>query len=207
MSIVLQLKVKKTKPVLRGINHYWSIIMERHRQGQPFTRRGIDAASNSDLASIRDFIRRLERAGLIERVGVEASGEIMFRPLIVQSAAPRVRRDGTVIESQPATRCMWNLMRAPMARQGFTYRDLVHWGSTDETPISVQTAKSYIKSLNAAGYLIELQTGNGHRPSTWRLDPKMNTGPAAPMILRTKMVYDPNRAEVYGPAVADEGQP
>lgn len=207
MPIVLHLKVNKGKAVLRGIDHYWSIIMDRDREGLTFSPRDIDGASNGDFASVRDFVRRLEAAQFIERAGENDRGEPIYRPLVRQSAAPRVRRDGTVIESQPATRCMWNTIRGPVARQGFTYRDLVHWGSTDETAISPWTAKSYIKTLHAAGYLIEVQKGNARHPSVWRLNPGMNTGPAAPMILRTKLVYDPNRSEVFGPAQADEVQP
>ncbi|PZR89670.1 MAG: hypothetical protein DI537_20715 [Stutzerimonas stutzeri] len=208
MSIVLFLKTDKKKRILRGADHFWSVVMERHRAEKTFSIRDIDNGSNSGSGAIRDFVARLEKAGLIELVqpaSMVADNE--YRPLVVQSTAPRVRRDGTVIESAPATRCMWNLMRGPMGRGGFTYRDLVHWAQTDETTIAPGTAKSYIKQLSTAGYLLQLDAGRPGTPATWRLDPGMNSGPHAPMILRTKVVFDPNRQEVFGPAQAEEVSP
>lgn len=208
MSTLLALNMKvQGKPVLRGIDHYWSVIMERHRAGEPFTVRDIDLAANANKASVRDFVRRLERAKLIERIGATEGGAGIFRPLVVQSAAPQVRRDGTVIESLPANQCMWNMMRGPLARAGFTWRDLVAWSQTDETRIKPLTAKAYIKTLSAAGYLTAVQPGKGSKPAIWRLLPHMTTGPAAPKILRTKMVYDPNKNTVVNPVTADEVQP
>ncbi|MFT4162827.1 hypothetical protein [Shinella sp.] len=207
MSLVLALKVRKGKVPQRGNDHFWSVIMERHRAGQSFSVRDIDAASDARITTIRDFVQRLVKAGLVEEAEAAAvATDTRYRPLVIQSAAPRVRRDGSMIESQPATRCMWNLMRGPVGRAGFTYRDLVAWSQTDETPISVHTAKSYIKLLRAAGYLIQVDPGKPGTPATWRLDPLMNTGPRAPMILRTRLVYDPNRQEVFGPAEAEEVQ-
>lgn len=209
MSLVLPLAMKKNgKRVLRGNDHFWSVIMERHHAGKTFSVRDIDLASCVYDATVRDFVRRLDKAGLIELVEAHpAAVDNRYRPLVIQSAAPRVRRDGTVIESQPATRCMWNLMRGPVGRNGFTYIDLVRWSQTDETPISPNSAKSYIRFLSTAGYLIQLDPGKPGTPATWRLNPAMNTGPQAPMILRTKLVYDPNRQEVFGPAEAEEVLP
>lgn len=205
MSIVLSLKLDKGKRILRGHEHFWSVIMERHRAGQTFTRRDIDLASNGAFWSIKEYLCRLEAAKLIERVSISgAKKEVSYRPLIMQARAPRVRRDGTVIESLPATQCMWNYIRGSAGRQGFTFRDLVQWASTDETRISVPYARGYIHMLNVAGYLIELQKGNAHRPTTWRLAPEMNTGPKAPMILATKIVFDANKHEVVGPSNAEE---
>lgn len=207
MSIILALKIQKGKTVLRGHDHFWSVIMDRHARGETFSPRDIDGASNGHDPAVRDFVRRLERAGLLEVVKKASSHrETQYRPTVIQSRAPRVRRDGSMIESQPGTRCMWNLIRGPMGRQGFTFRDLVNWAATDETKISVETAKAYIKTLKKAGYLQVLHAGKPGAPATLRLIPSMNTGANAPMILRTKLVYDPNRDEVMGPAEAEEAQ-
>lgn len=208
MSIILNLKLadknKPKRPVLRGHEHFWSVIMERHRAGCTFSAQDIDDASNASDSTVRDFVRRLVAGGLVELVEPGAHPiHHRYRPLIVQSAAPRVRRDGSVIESLPASQCMWNLMRGPLGSKGFSYRDLMHWGRTDETTITASYAKSFIKLLHRAGYLIQLDAGNPRKPATWRLAPKMNSGPRAPMILRTKLVYDPNRLEVVGPAEAE----
>lgn len=205
MSLVLALKVRKGGAPRRGNDHFWSVIMDHHRAGTTVSVREIQNASDDANGAVRDFVMRLEKAGLVERVApAPLAVDVAYRPLVIQSAAPRVRRDGSIIESQPATRCMWNLMRGPVGRGGFTYRDLVHWGQTDETPISTNTAKSYIQMLRGAGYLLQVDPGKPGTPATWRLDPAMNTGPQAPMILRTKLVFDPNRQEVFGPAEAEE---
>lgn len=206
MSIILSLKMaSKGKPVLRGHDHFWSVIMERHRAGQTFSVRDIDLASNTAIETVRDYVRRLEKARLIE--AVEASPTFVdtrYQPQVIQSASPRVRRDGTVIESQPATQCMWNMMRGPVGRNGFTYLDIVRCSQTDETSITTATARSYIQMLAAAGYLIVITAAKPRTPGLWKLDPKMNTGPQAPMILRTKVVFDPNRQEVFGSSEAEE---
>lgn len=211
MSLVLALKVQKGKRVLRGNDHFWSVVMDRHRAGQDFSIRDIDGASNARETTVRDFVHRLRDAGLIEVVtSAPVASDIRYRPLVIQSAAPRVRRDGTVIESLPATRCMWNLIRGPVGRSGFTYRDLVSWSQTDETVISANTARGYIQKLLGAGYLIVIDPGKAGTPgtpATYRLDAAMNTGPQAPMILRTRLVFDPNRQEVFGPAEAEEVSP
>jgi len=200
------LKVQNGKQPLRGNDHFWSVIMEHHRAGLTFSIRDIDGASNArDIATVRNFVRYLHKAGLIEEVApAPLAIDVQYRALVIQSAAPRFRRDGTINESQPATRCMWNLIRGPVGRGGFTCRDLVHWSQTDDVAISLNTAKAYIKMLSAAGYLLRLDGGRRGTPGTWRLDPKMNTGPQAPMILHTKLVFDPNRQEVFGPAEATE---
>ena len=209
MGIVLALKVQKNgKRPLRGNDHYWSVIMERHRAGLTTSVGVIDGASNAARGSIRRFVCRLLKAGLIEEVErATSSGQAQYRPLVIQSSAPRFREDGTVIESQPGTRCMWNLIRGPIGRGGFSYVDLVHWAQTDETKIAVRTARGYIHMLFDAGYLILVERGRTGKPAIYRLNPAMNTGPKAPMILRTRLVYDPNRQEVFGPAEAEEVQP
>ena len=206
MPIVLKLTVDKHNP-MRGIDHYWSVIMRHELAGKTFTAKDIDGASRSRLDNIKDFLRRLLRAGLIERVGRNDNGELVYRALVRQEATPKVRRDGTVIESASGQKCMWNGMRSPMHRQGFTATDLAQWSSTDETRITVSTAKSYIKTLAKAGYLIEVRASTSRQQSIWRLAPGMNTGPLPPMILRTKSVFDQNKNQIVGPVVTEEVQP
>lgn len=205
MPILLSLKVDKGKRILRGINHFWSIIMDRHHAGQTFSIEDIDLASCVHLGTIRDYVRKLEKASLIEMVEpADTMLRCRYRPLVIQSDAPRVRRDGSMIESQSASRCMWNLMRGPTGREGFTYRDVVDYCQTDETPITVKSAKYYIQMLSAAGYLIKIDPGKPGTPATWKLDPAMNTGPRAPTILRNRLVFDPNRNDVVGEVEAEE---
>lgn len=205
MSIVLKLTAEKSAPPKRGIDHYWSVIMGRDLQGLPFSGRDIFEVSNTQRSDINDFLRRLEKAAVIERLAdIDERGEITYRAVVRQSATPKVRRDGTVVESASKQKCMWNTMRSPTSRQGFTATDIVIWGSTDETVIKLTAAKSYITMLAKAGYLTEIMKGSPGKLSMWRLAPDMNTGPLPPMILRTKLVFDQNRHSVMGPVVAEE---
>jgi hypothetical protein len=59
----------------------------------------------------------------------------------------------------------------------------------------------YATALRDAGYLIA--SGPKHRLS-FQLKPSMNTGPKAPRLLRTRMVFDPNRGVVAGEIVAEQ---
>jgi len=200
MPIFLPLAIKKGLPIRRGHDHYWSVIMDIADQGHPITVDGIHARSSADRRSIATFVRKLEKAGLIKPL---ASG-IGYQAVVKQSSAPRLRGDGTVIESQPARRCMWNYMRGPLARSGFSAVDLVNWSQTDETRIVLASANGYVRYLFDAGYLILLKAGKPGSPALYRLDPKMIKGPEAPMILQSKFVYDPNSKEIYGDATAEE---
>lgn len=209
MGIVLALKVQKNgKRPLRGNDHFWSVIMDRHQAGLTTSIRDVDGASNVTRLTVRNFMKQLAQAGLIEQAAPAASADtVQYRPMVIQSTAPRIRKDGTVIESQPATRCMWNLIRGPIGRGGFTAVDLVRWAQTDETTIALRTARAYVYKLLNAGYLILVEPGRTGKPAIYRLDPNMNTGPQAPMILRTRLVFDPNRQEVFGASEAEEVSP
>jgi hypothetical protein len=95
---------------------------------------------------------------------------------------------------------MWNYIR--MAPR-FDKRDLAKFASVEGVSITVQTAASFIKHLNAAGYLMVVQPGGPRHPQVYRLDPAKNTGPNAPMILSAKMVYDQNHDKIVGPIKAE----
>lgn len=209
MPIVLKLTAKKGKPVRRGIDFFWSVIQGFAATGQEFTLQDIHSVSDADRSDIRDFLNRLEKARLIERTdlavisarGVEAPA---YRILLRQSATPKVRRDGTLIEGATKQQCMWNAMRSSVTRSGFTARDISAFALRGATKISMVTARSYIQMLARAGYLIQLDKGGPARMATWRLAPDKNTGPLPPMILRTKLVFDQNRHEIIGDAIAEE---
>ncbi|MBA5777443.1 hypothetical protein H2509_13375 [Stappia sp. F7233] len=205
MGIVLKLSLAKGTSPKRGIDHFWSVIQAHELAGETFTRGDILRMSNARRRDVDDFFGRLEKAGLVEKVGERGPRpEAVYRATVRQTATPRVRRDGTVIESAGKQKCMWNAMRSGAHRQGFTAQDIALWGSTDETAISLASAQAYIKALSKAGYLIPLVKGKPGAPGIWRLAPDMNTGPLPPMILRTKVVFDQNRHELVGPVETEE---
>jgi hypothetical protein len=94
--------------------------------------------------------------------------------------APRLRRDGTELPST-AQQKMWLAMKIFKA---FSAADLAGCASTSGEDVPVVTAESYIRHLSGAGYLSSLGSG------VYRL--VNNTGGHAPMVQRTKVVFDPN---------------
>ena len=188
---------------MRGEDHYWSLMVEKSRDGNSFTVRDIFEQSNAHMDTIKEFTKRLVKGGFLEKAGTLPNRAEAYRVIKVQSVTPRVRRDGTVIEGVSATQGMWNAIRNTF-RTGFTVGDLVRWASTDETKITVRFAKAYVNQLVKAGYLIRLVTDGKAEDLMWRLDPAKNTGPLTPMILRAKIVFDQNRNEVVNAAEAEE---
>jgi hypothetical protein len=202
MSIVLKLTAKKGKPVLRGFDHYWSIMMDNAVTDASFGMADIFDRSKATKTDIMGFIRRLEKGGFLTRVPMTTP--VRWTVAIKQRATPKVRADGTVVVGATKQQAMWNTMRSPVSRSGFTSQDLSVWGSTDDIRIAKESAKSYIGLLAAAGYLVQLAPSGPNKLARWRLAPHMNTGPLPPMILRTKVVFDQNRHEVVGESTAEE---
>ncbi|QND45233.1 hypothetical protein HB780_05615 (plasmid) [Rhizobium lusitanum] len=202
MPLVLKLTAKKGKPVIRGSDHFWSVMMDHAVADDSFSIADIFGGSNTWKEDVKDFVRRLEKAGFIERVPLMSP--IRWKVQIKQRTTPKVRRDGTIVAGASRLQAMWNTMRSPVSRSGFTAQDIVAWGSTDELKIVKGTALNYITTLASAGYLIQLAPGNRHKLAIWRLSPGMNTGPLPPMVLRTKVVFDQNRHEVVGESIAEE---
>lgn len=199
MSIVLKLTASKGKPPKRGIDHYWSVMMDFAAEDKPFTIIDIFGLSNATRNDINDYVQRLLKAELIERVEIGSYGAVGYRALVRQSTAPKVRRDGTIIDGASRQQRMWNCMRRE--QHSFTSADIAVWGTTPHGAISRTTAKAYVLTLHRAGYLIQLDKGGPGVLASYRLAPDMNTGPLPPMILRTKAVFDQNRHQIIGSAV------
>lgn len=207
MSIVLKLQIGKAERIMRGNAHFWSVACALQAEHREFTVSAIDLASNADSGDIRKFIRSLVDAGYAERIddgeaspnGVSPAKR--YRLVRVQSECPRLGRSGSQGTGQ---RNMWNVLRGPLGRGGINARDLAAYGSTDATPVSIDSAKAYLKMLAGGGYLSCVVEGSPGRLAIWRLRPSMNTGPLPPMILRSKVVYDQNAEKVMGDAFAEE---
>lgn len=199
MLFNLKITADKNKSRLSGIDHFWSVMMEYEMKGQSFTVTDIQAFTKAGTPNIRtsinDFVKRLAKAGIVALVDEEAKS---YRIIERQSATPKVRRDGTILNGVSKNQAMWNYMRTNVGAHGFTAKDIVAWASTDDTKISIETAKSYVAVLAKAGYLIEVIKSSPGQLGMWRLAPDMNTGALPPMILRTKLVFDQNRYEVIG---------
>lgn len=204
MSIILKFEVPPGKPILRGNEHYWSVIRELDQAGS-WPIGDVHARTNGvDRSTVRDFVKRLVAGGFAEDAQDGTEAQPRFRLLKTPMAAPRLRRDGTVAAQGRSQVHMWNVIRGPMSREGFTFRDVALYGSTETLTVPPVTAKSYIQHLARAGYLLCVRKGRPRQPAVWRLKPAMNTGPKPPLILRSQIVFDQNRNEAIGPVDAEE---
>lgn len=208
MPAALRLIVAKTEPLLRGQEHFWKVARKLGEADRPFTAAELrELTEEPHDSTVTTFLRRLWKGGYLVRGKVRhLKGRKKEQEWHLHGAAPgelpRLADDGSRLSPVTAQGAMWNVMRGPAGRAGFTWRDLVAWGSTELLEIKANTAKSYIALLQRAGYLLLLDPGHPGTPATWKLRPAMNTGPKPPMILAAKLVYDQNRGKVTGPVIA-----
>lgn len=185
--------------------HIWEAIRER--------RTGITAGDLEkrfakkdvfiELGTIAEYARSLEKAGYIENVTPAGSpiGTPSMWNLVRDNGieAPRVKKDGSQVTIGLGTEAMWRSMRF---LTDFNSTELAGHASAGSEPVSVETAKTYIRFLFMAEYVEvvkparALGKGKGAIQARYRLVPGKYTGPRPPMIQRTKSVYDPNLGKV-----------
>lgn len=183
---------------------------EIRKSPDTFTVERVAHAAQMKLDAARCYVRGLARAGFLEVAAERVErGNSLFKaggkPMPTKhyrlvrdtgSEAPRVNRDGTLVAATTANQAMWTTLRICGA---VDYRLLALNASTPECKVEEETARSYLKALDAAGYLdviAERTYGAEAHAKQYRLKPHMNTGPKAPQVQRTKRVWDPNLAEV-----------
>jgi hypothetical protein len=175
----------------------WEIIRKR-RAG--FTQDDLKKESKVQDTIVRDYVRSLLNGGFISAVSVETVNALCGRKtyqLVRDNGveAPRVTRKGEEVVAGKANEAMWGTLRRMFKTDAVDYRQLAAFASTTSTPISEATAKTYVLLLAAAGYLVCVQPasrGQNAKPARYRLLPQMDSGRRAPMIQRTKVVFDPN---------------
>lgn len=202
MSAVLELR-EVGKTVRRGQLYWWDQIRQWGK-GATFTAADLDMSGLDRLDNIRDFIRKLERAGFIEWMNAEAELKRYDQKIYKVVKAPRnlppLTRDGQPGQQGRRQQNMWNTMRSAKT---FTKRSLADFASVEGLRITELSAASYIKTLKAAGYLNTVKEAAWRTPAVYRLDPRRNSGPNPPMILRSSMVYDQNSGELVEPILAE----
>ena len=140
--------------------------------------------------TLSHYLDALTRAGFI---GGSSTSRIL-RILRPQAEAPRLTQAGRPRVQATRQSYLWRGMK--MLRF-FTIDDLVVAVSSPELTITHAFAERYVVELAAAGYLISRTDDRG---TLYRMRPKMNTGPAAPQVLRARFVWDPNLGCVMGEA-------
>ena len=203
MPRVLRFEVPPGKVILRGNDHYWSVILDLHQRGEPWSVTDIANRTGAPVnrGAIQDFVQRLVAGGF---AAIEAGEPKRFRLLRTQIATPSLRRDGTPGNQGRGRAAMWNVLRGPMGRNGVTYQDLALYASTKTLTIQPTSARGYITHLARVGLLRCVREGKAGEPALWRA--RSNLGPLPPVIMRGHIVFDQNTGQAVGPVDATEVQ-
>jgi len=165
-----------------------------------FTQRELAEVVGGMEGAIEDYIKSLLAGKFITVIAEEAVGRLAKRRtyrLVRDNGveAPRVNKRGELVTQGRGTEAMWGTMRRMFSRPScdFNFRELAGFSSTASHAVLEETAKAYVLCLAAAGYLQETKpavAGRSAVPARYYL--KLDTGPRAPMIQRTRQVFDPN---------------
>ncbi len=170
------------------------------KQPKGFTQAQLAEFGKVSESIVKDYVKVLLTAGFIAVVDSESIGAICKRytyALVKDNGieAPRLTKSGDVVTQGSVNEAMWGTLRRVLKGQSFNYSELASFSSTVSKAVSAATAKTYVQTLAAAGYLECTHAavlGNRSQPARYRLKHEMESGPRAPMIQRTKQVYDPN---------------
>ncbi len=156
--------------------------------------------------AVRSYLQSLLRSGHVEVIaGAELFCEQTLRLIKdVGVEAPAITRQGEVSRQGQGGEAMWRTLRILGEVDARQLTD----NASVAAPITLWTAKTFIKWLYRAGYLQLVEAGHRGRLARYRLKPGMYTGPRPPMIQKGGAVFDPNLGEVvYRHAAETEGEP
>jgi len=171
------------------------------RKQRTFTTSSIEDKARVTEPSIRDYLKCLIAAGIVTCIdpggsrdehGQYTTGRYMLET-DVGSRTPRFRTDGVPVQQGAGQRNMWRTMR--MLGE-FDKRELLLAATTDETALAMGAVKSYLRFLTLAGYLCVATAAKPGKAARYRFIRARYTGPKAPMVQRSKAVWDPNIAAV-----------
>lgn len=196
------------KNLMEAIQPYQSprqrvwIAIRKNRE--EFTIRQVADLGQMKYDSARDFITGLKNAGIIAEIrreklpNMSKKIDLIYFQLVEDYGynAPSVDRKGNLLGKKATiNKAMWNTLR--ITKQAVNAIELAALSSTDDQIVSVETADSYLRFLNHAGYLkIAREAHHAVRKAKYQLLPHMNTGPNPPQIQRAKQVFDPNTNQV-----------
>lgn len=183
----------------------WNRIRHRRAANADFSLTDIVFGGES-TDTARDYVAGLAKAGYIRLSAVVANSggrRPQHRWMLIRDTgleAPRVRRDGAPVTQGLAQEQMWRTLR--LLRGDANARELAAHASTPAIPVSPTAAADYLLNLAHAGYLTctaaarTTMKNGGKSQARYRLKPavdgKGDTGPRAPMVCRTQVLYDPN---------------
>lgn len=178
------------------------------RRRESFDLAEIQFDTKVPMRTIKSYVLRLRKARPPYLVTIEhrrspVSGTITYACYRVARhkgvEAPRLKPDGTASTSGIVIEQMWRTVRMNK-RDDWNYRELAREASTAEHPVSERRAKRFVSEvLKKAGYVVvtrEAQSGEAGGLARYRLVPRMDRGPRAPIAQRSGAIFDPNRCEV-----------
>lgn len=182
----------RTGGKLPGRRGVWAAIREMGTFTRPELRL---AVSHVKQHVVHEYLAALIRSGRVATGPMvsgwsRGDGKVRQYALVRDTGveAPRLRKDGSELPPT-AQQLMWEAMRI---LGEFTACSLAASASTDEVTVPVGTAASYVRHLLAAGYLTSRSCDCGS-PAYRMVE---DTGGFAPLIQRTKVVFDPNLNQV-----------
>lgn len=174
-------------PTLR--DRLWRVLRERQQDWLTLREIMIAMDIQANRSTIRGYLKGYAAAGYVEVADAERFQFARYRLVRdVGVDAPRVKRDGTEAPTPGRTR-MWRAMRI---LKRFSPAELAAHAAGE--PIAEAEAESYCKMLAKAGYL----RGKGE-DGRYDVVPARLSGPKAPMIQRTHVVWDPNLGRIVWP--------
>ena len=145
------------------------------------------------------YVKSLLAAGHVkqaeERPGVRANRPHKGYQLVkdVGAEAPRLKIDGTPVKHGLAQEQMWRTLR--MLGGDINASELAAHASTPSIQVPVNTARSYLAHLCDANFVQLTAKRSGSKEQRYRLT--VNTGPRAPLVCGTKVLYDPNTDKTH----------
>lgn len=147
--------------------------------------------------TIQSYLERLHRGGYLtkETVFIQGNQRQVTWSLVRDcgSEAPRLTKTGQPSKQGVVRDQMWRTIKIIGE---FNYIELAAAASQEETPVPTSTSRTYIRHLFHAGYLFQTRASKPGTPARYRKVPRRCEGPKAPMVLRSKQVFDPNHMQI-----------
>ena len=176
----------------QGRQVMWTAIRTLGKDGTAFTLSDVwtECKREIERATVKTYVEGLTKAGFLDATPGAPGKAKTYRLVRNPGAeAPRVTRKGEAVTQGLGTEAMWRTIKILGA---FDYAELALAASTDAAPVSLDTAKTYVKFLHFAGLLRLVRKGDPHRRARYAFIAARDPGPLAPQIQRVKRVWDPN---------------
>lgn len=166
-------------------------LWERMRRLKRFC--AADLRPVGDPDTVRDYLRRLEAGGYLEREGEPVRFQPLYYRLVRDTGleAPRLGPDGAPSGAGKGREQLWRTMKM---LNTFNVVDLTVNASTEDVRVAEGEARDYVKHLERARYLVIVKPATPTSKAVYRL--ARNTGPRPPMVTRAKVVFDPNLGKI-----------